>query len=209
MDDGYSELVNRAIKGNKTALDDLFDLAKAHEAKHDMEGATWAFREAAIAYRITAFRNLARAEEAEARVKWMEQVVGIHRAWIEANPAGMPQLPRTKGSVDRECIWRIVPQELAREPDFAPAFRYLFETLSSLGMEFYSPGGSLVRCVSGLVESAFGFESNGFAHYLEDRSVRIGVDLLADEVERRCSATPSSPQAGVRASDGTSELPCT
>lgn len=189
MDDAYDNLVRLATQGSKAALAQLFALAEKLRAEHRLEDAAQAFRDSAIAYRIAAFRNTAQKEDAERRGQSLATVVEIYRRWVEANPNGMRQLPRASQLIDSECIRRVIVDELHNDQTFAPVFAFLFEALSSLGMEFYSPGGSLQRRVWGLLEIVFGLAASNhyFARYLEDRSVRIGIDLLADEVERRNS----------------------
>jgi len=52
-------------------------------------------------------------------------------------------------------------------------------------MQFFSPGGSIQRRVVCLLSEAFGVEDFDYAEYLSNLEVRVGLDLLADEVAKR------------------------
>jgi hypothetical protein len=194
MSESYEELSRRATKGDENALRDLFSLAEQHEAETNFQEATVAFRDAAVAYRISAFRNLARAEDTESRVVWLSAERDIYKSWISANQSGLRELPYCEPSVTSECIRDIVVDQLLGEESFTPVFLFLEESLSALGMQFYSPGGSIQRRVCQLLGEVFGLYSGRESKYLSDLSVRVGLDLFANEVTTRCrSAQPIVP----------------
>jgi len=194
MNDSYKELSRRATKGDKEALRELFALGQKHEVEHRFEDATAVFRDAAISYRISAFRNLARAEDAESRAAELATVGDIYRRWIEENPKGMRELPRPASIIDSEYILRVLKDDLSRERFFVEVLYFLEDTLAKLGMEFYSPGGSVLRRVWQLLGEVFGLSSSGHSEYLQHMPVRVGLDLLADEIAKRCQhGQPDAP----------------
>jgi hypothetical protein len=196
MSEPYKELSRRAIKGDANALRELFTLAEQREGEKNFHEAAVAFREAAIAYRISTSRNLGRAEHAESRAAWLSAVRDIYKRWIEANPSGLRELPYRAPGVTHECIRHVVVGQLLHEESFAPVFLFLEESLSAIGMEFSSPGGSIQRRVCWLLGEVFGLEGSGCSEYLRNSAVRVGLDLLADEVEERCgTAQLNAPQA--------------
>lgn len=74
MNERYEQLSKLAIKGDVDALRELFDLAEQYQGNMFFPEATVAFREVAIAYRISAFRNLVQAEDAERRVQSLSTI---------------------------------------------------------------------------------------------------------------------------------------
>lgn len=197
MNEPYQELSRRARKRDDNALRKLFTHAERCEDEKDFREAALAFREAASAYRISASRNLARAEDAESRAAWLSVVCDLYQRWIEANPSGLRDLPYDAPSVTRECIGHVVVFELLHEESFAPIFLFLEESLSAAGMEFFSPGGSIQRRVCWLLGEVFGLEGNRCSEYLRNSAVRVGLDLLADEVTKRCRAVQLNPPEDV------------
>lgn len=191
MTDRYKELSRRATRGDVEAMRELFAYAEQHETEHRFREATEVFRDVAIAYRISAFRNLARAQDAESRVAWLDAVRIIYQKWLDENPNGLRKLPRPESEVDHECIRRVVVEQLVKEEPFVNVFRFLEDTLSTLGMEFYSPGGSIQRRVCQLLGEVFGLGISGWSEYLQHTVVRVGLDQIADEVAKRCQGVQS------------------
>jgi len=186
MNRTYDDLVRYSTKGDKEALRELFALGEQFREESRFEDATKAFRDAGISYRIAAFRNLARAEDAESRAAWSGKVLRIYQKWIEQNPKGMRELPLPIANADFEGIRRVVFDSLSREEEFIEVFVFLENALSSLGMEFYSPGGSPLRRICNLLREAFGLDGAGQSQYLRHTEVRVGIHLVASEIVRRC-----------------------
>ena len=63
----YQELISLSTKGDQQALEDLFVFAEKLSAEQKHEEASKVFRESAISYRISAFRNLGLAGEANSK----------------------------------------------------------------------------------------------------------------------------------------------
>lgn len=183
MDQEYDDLVRRATRGDSTAQAELMKLAEKQQEEHRLEDAVRAFRDAAIAFRIAAFRNDTRAGQAEGQRGTALQTVEIYRRWLAANPRGMRPLPRASHEFEFSVIMGIVNQ-LLDDPGLAPIFGYLFDELSSLGVQFSSPGGTIQRRVAALLSHVFSDEPRDPDGHLEVPAIRVGIDLLADEVER-------------------------
>jgi hypothetical protein len=186
MNEHYEDLSRRATKGDVNALGELFKLAERRESEENYQEATISFRDSAIAYRISASRNLARAEDAEYRAAWSSTVCDIYKRWIEGNPCGLRELPYVAPGITGECIRNVVVDQLLREESFIPVFHFLQQSLSAMGMEFFSPGGSIQRVVCWLLGDAFGLYGSNRSEFLSNSAVRVGLDLLADEVAKRC-----------------------
>src|SRR5690606_385961 len=89
----FKELSSRAARGEKNALRSLFAVADQYEKDGRFEEAAKVFHDSAIAYRISAFRNLNRAEQAEGEANWHRSVTEIYRLWVAKNPNGLRELP--------------------------------------------------------------------------------------------------------------------
>lgn len=186
MNEPYEELSRRATKGDDSALRELFTLAEQREGEKDFQGAIVAFRDAAIAYRISAFRNLARANDAESSEAWSSAVRDLYKWWIDANPSGLRELPYSAPNITYDCIRSVVVDQLLGEEFFIPIFVFLEDSLTEMGMQFYSPGGSIQRRACQLVGEVFGLGYGEKSEYLSDQSVRIALDFIVDEVAKRC-----------------------
>jgi hypothetical protein len=59
-----------------------------------------------------------------------------------------------------------------------------------MGMKFFSPGGSIQRRVCGLLGFVFGLKKDDpyYTQFIQPTAVRVGLDLIADEIERRYAA---------------------
>lgn len=185
MNDEYQDLSSRATRGEKDALSELFALADEFKNQGKLQDAVEAFRESAIAYRISAFRNLNRAETAESQSAWQTRVNEIYRRWIENNPNGLRKLPFPACGLTTEDITQIAAHELFRDGSFDEIFWFLESKLESLGMQFFSPGGTIQRRVCSLLTEVFGLADGSNSDYLENIDVRIGLDLLAAEITKR------------------------
>lgn len=181
----YQNLSSRAARGEKDALRELFALADEFKNQGKLQDAVEAFRDSAIAYRISAFGNLNRAEAAESQSEWRAKVCEIYRRWIENNPSGLRKLPFPARGIGTEDIRHIVVEELFRDGSFDDIFWFLQSKLGSLGMQFFSPGGSIQRQVCILLKEVFGLGDGRGSDYLKNIEVRIGLELLADEITKR------------------------
>jgi hypothetical protein len=112
----------------------------------------------------------------------------INRRWIDQNPDGHRDWRAIAPRINDECIRRILVEQLRHEEYFLPIFVYLERELSALGMEFYSPGGSVQRRVWVLLGELFGArDKSEYSAYIEHSTVRVGLDLLANEIAKRCA----------------------
>lgn len=189
MDSEYEALSRRATKGDKQALADLFALAESYQAQDRVKEAMTTYRDAAISYRIAAFRNLSLAESAGERLNWEARIQDIYRQWIDDNPSGIRSFPYDRLGIDRDRMNAIVLRQISQDPRFMFLMSYLEDVLSRLGMEFSAPGGTIERRICTLLEELYGFERSGLESYLNNTSVRIALDQIAAEIERRSKST--------------------
>lgn len=204
----YEELIRLSTKGDEKALEDLFNLAEKLSVKKKHEESTKAFRDAAISYRIAAFRNSGLAESAKGEVYWLNEEIKLMKRWIEINPSGLRPLPRlVEGITSENIILEILKNEIWTDNQFSILIQFLETALQKIRIEFYSPGGSSLRKILQLMNGYFGISPSSSslpeiqiyfnqqaAQYLEylkglPLEVRICLDLLADEVENRFHAS--------------------
>jgi len=177
------ELSINAKKGDPDAVKILFDIAKNCELNRRYENAALAYREAAFVCRTLASRNSEEKTEVEYKLEDMTVARDIFAWWVEEHPDGMMKLPRPPYGIDEEFIRVTVVRELLLEEKFNPIFWYLEGVLSGMGMKFFSPGGSIQRRVCALLVSAFGLQKDPYyTKFLQETSVRVGLDLIADEI---------------------------
>ena len=181
------DLSVRAIKGDPDAVNILFDIAKDCEKNEQYKNAAMAYREMAFACRILASRSREEKAEVEAELVAMTVARTIYARWVRGHPDGMKRLPYPPSGIDREFIRMTVIEELLPDEEFYYVFYFLEDVLTDMGMKFFSPGGSLQRKVCGLLEFVFGLAEARlpYTKFLESTRVRIGLDLVADEIEQR------------------------
>jgi hypothetical protein len=122
MNEAYEELSRRATKGDENAIHELFDLAEHYGNGKDFKNSAVAFRDAAIAYRISTFRIRNRAEDAEGHAQEMSAERDIYKRWIEANPRGLRELPYRLPNITYDRLRDIVLDELMDEESFVWVF---------------------------------------------------------------------------------------
>ncbi len=183
MDEQYQELCRLATKGNAKALSNLFSLGEKLEAEKKFQEATVAFRDAAISYRISAFRNSGHTEDALVREQYLIETLNIFRKWIENHPDGFRKLPYFESEIGYDFIRDTVIGNL---DEFDWVMTLLKKRLLELNMEFYSPGGSIQRRVCQFLDIVFNnSENDRLRTYLNDFTVRVFVDAVADAVAER------------------------
>ena len=188
------DLSIRAIKGDTDAVGTLWNIAKDCEKNKQYENAAIAYREMAFACRILASRSREEKAEVEAELHGMTVARAIYAWWVKEHPDGMKKLPYSSSGIDSEFIRRTVIEELLPDEKFYFVFYFLEDVLLEMGMKFSSPGGSIQRSIWGMLEFVFGLEEDypPYTKFLQSTAVRIGLDLLADEIERRYAAKEPS-----------------
>lgn len=180
------KLERRTKKGDQEAINELFEYAETIATTDQFEEAIAVYREVAYIFRRTASWNQLLLDEAKQLNKWHERVREIYQAWIEQNPQGFRKLPYIAEGFSEESIRSVLLNEMQNEEFYLGIFHFIANTLTSQGVVFSSPGGSPQRHIWILVSKAFGFFPPSHDVRLNNLDIRIGVDLLADEVVKRC-----------------------
>jgi hypothetical protein len=168
------------MNGDAAALDQLMALGEQHEAARRFEDASKVFRAAVGAYRLWAEESKRRSALARS----------VYQKWFDAHLCELRDWSSQAQNIDGECIRSVIVDQLWGNEQFNPVFIYLEQVLAGLGMQFYSPGGSVPRRLWVMLTELFGLEkrSKELSKYLDSAAVRVGLDLLASEVVNRCGA---------------------
>lgn len=185
----YQELIRLSTKGDKQALEDLFNLGDSLLADCKLDEASKVFRDSAISYRISAFRNSGLAQSANAEAKQLKEEIELFKRWIEANPNGLRKLPKIVAGISSDFILEELRDRIWPDEKYSALIPYLESVLEKNSMQFYSPGGSSLRRIIALLGDYFGLSSPSWPGFLDHLEVRIGMDQLADEVESRFLAS--------------------
>lgn len=175
MHEKFREALERAAERDFATLRDCFVSAKRNGS--DERSAIAAFHYA---------HNAHSSEDTERDSEWIGKLCNIYRSWLRENPDGLKPPPYFEPEVSVERIRQIIVGQLLYEPPYPDYFRFVSESLSSLGVEFYAPGGSVQRRVWQLLIELFGIEDGEWSEFLYSVRVRAGLDELADEVAARC-----------------------
>jgi hypothetical protein len=158
----------------------LEELGEKYLKSGDLAGATEAFREAAICYRIDTFRNLTHREAAQKTAEWRLQIIDkIFTRWIATKNFPAERQPKLL-DIPLENLVSIINTK--RTSDMVACMHFLERTLIALGAEFYSPGGSVLRRILQLLYALGGDEEAWGRQYLGDIRVRVALDLLAKDI---------------------------
>lgn len=188
----YLELIRLSTKGDKQALEELFALAEKLSAEKNYEEASKIFRESAISYRISAFRNSGLAGEANGKAYWLNEEIKLIKHWIEVNPTCFRPLPRIVEGLNKERIFKIVGDEIWPNSNYDGEYYVLMSMLETSLDKLDGgdmPANSPLRRILYLMNIYFGLADITWPNYLDSFDVRIWTDLLADEVERRFYAS--------------------
>jgi hypothetical protein len=191
--DDYNELVRQSTRGDDDATKKLFSLGEERASAGDFLGASEAFKDAAIAYRIARSREKGSRESSQNASRYDEAIRDMYRDWIVANPHGAKPLPidqQEAGWLDRFPTTEFI--DLAKESPFDIIYYHLENELSRRGVEFFSPGGSIQRRVSQIAKVMIGMNVNAeYSQLLGDIEIRVPMDLIVDEVTRRAESSDS------------------
>lgn len=178
--EGFDQLTKAAVKGDLDAMASLMKLGEACLESNNTADAARAFREAAIAYRIEAFRNKTHyAAEFHASQGLREILEQIYCRWFEVNRAPARKEWPEIGEISHARLSSIIDSpELSSNA--GAHLQFLCQTLSGMGVEFHSPGGSERRRVFQLLRAIGGSKDSWAEKYLDDFRVRIALETIAE-----------------------------
>jgi hypothetical protein len=180
-----SELIRRSTAGDRQALEDLFLLAtQARESGQFQEAATL-FREAAICFRISTFRERSHKEAAESSALSLSTTLTLIDRMLVLTDA-IPPLSVKRKDIDREEIRKLVVEDPAFWKATDGVMSFLEDRLSKLGIHFFSPGGSVERKLTSFLCTLYSGDRRGREEELwqTDPVVRLAVHSVCAVLEK-------------------------
>lgn len=184
----YTEIVKLSTKGDKQATEDLFRLGDEYASAGHFEESAKAFKDAAISYRISAFRNEAQLEDFEDKVEILTEDIEFYKEWITIFKSGHPAIPKVVEGVDCDAIYSgllgVGPfSRWPTDPEIRSTYCFLYSMLDKNNEEWETINPKRIGFIYELMLSYFGF--NGLIPELlrVSTDVRIGLDLLAHKIE--------------------------
>lgn len=216
----HEEIISPSKKNDKQSLDDLLALAeklnieiKHKELKKFLRNSTILYRIAAKANRISELDN--------SETYQLKEQCKLIKVWIKTHPLGICPLPRIVEGMTPWFLFRTVDYDLKNESTSCKELWQLIPLIESALFEencvdndqFYQyAGATLPSELVHVMENYFGISPNSSTTFLplEARilknkqalqdleeikdlplEVRIWIDLLADEIEKRFHASKS------------------
>lgn len=213
-------MISLNTEDNKQALEDLLALARKLSAENIYEESTKVFRDSTILYRIADNANTITEPDNSEAYQLNEQCKLI-KQWIKAHPFGICPLPRIVEGMTPWFIFCTVDYDLQNESPtcgeswpLIPLIKYaLFsESYNDNAQSGQYAGATLPSGLVRVMEDYFGISLKNSEKYplpemrmhynqraekaLEELKglpleVRIWLDLLADEIEKRFHASKS------------------
>ena len=185
MDD-LSKLISRSTAGDRNALDELFEMAKKAEEGGRHAESSRLFREAAISFRISAFRERAHREHAENTAKSVAAELKLITRILDLT-GFVQNLDRSAMTIDQELVRKLVVEDIRFDESTAGIFPLLARRLAERGMHFSSPGGSIQRKLTVFLWSVYSdFTRNAEREiWLQDSVVRLAVHYIMSIIESR------------------------
>ena len=178
----YDDLVRSSTKGNKKAMEDIFTLGESLLVNNSTDAAAEAFKDAAISYRIAAFRNSAHLEASQNEVSQLVSNMDIFREWVD----GQVALPKAVDGLNRKDIEDVVYGECKypSDPEAIRYYRFLDQALGLTNEDYAKLNGNRPVFICDILFCYFGLGNRrNFDFNNVSIDVRIGVDLLAHRVE--------------------------
>jgi len=184
----YDGLVRSSTKGSDEATRKIFTLGESLLADGSQYSAAIAFKDSAISYRISAFRNAAKLEDSQNEVSHLLSSMDIFREWIVTFPNGQVALPRAGEELNRKVIEDAVYGECKYPSDqeVIRYYRFLNQALELTNEDYAKLNGNRPVFICDILFSYFGLGNRrNFDFNNASLDVRIGVDLLAHRIEEK------------------------
>ena len=183
----YDDLVKASTKGDKKAIEDIFTLGESLLVKNSTDAAE-AFKDAAISYRIAAFRNAAHLESSQNRVSQLVNNLDIFREWIATFPDGQVTLPKVVEGLNRKDIEAVMYGECKypSDPEVIRYYRFLNQALELNNQDYAKLNGNRPVFICDILLAYFGLSNRGSFDFNQvSIDVRIGIDLIAHRIEEK------------------------
>lgn len=216
----HEEIISPSTRSNKQSLDDLLALAEKLNIEIKHKEFKKIFRDSTILYRIAVKANrISELDNNEAYQ--LDEQCKLIKHWIKTHPLGICPLPRIIEGMTPGFLFRTVDYDLQNESTAFKESWPLIPLINSAlfggncvdnAQSYQYAGATLPSELVHVMENYFGISPNSSTTFLplearlfrnqqaaEDLEelkslpieVRIWVDLLADEIEKRFQASKS------------------
>ena len=188
--EAYEELIRLSTKGDKKATEQLYSIGEELLIEGEVAKAATGFKDAAISYRIAAFRNSAQLETSQGKVQQLIKEMDIFREWFLAFPNGQVALPKVNAGVDKKAIEKAIYGEIKYplEPEVSKIYWFLDAALAESNEDFARLNGNRPLYISEMLFSYFGLPSRVDINLINATvDVQVGMDLLARKIEEKLS----------------------
>jgi hypothetical protein len=188
--EAYEELIRRSTKGDKEATEALYSVGEELFIEGELAKAATGFKDAAISYRIAAFRNSAKLETSQKEAQQLIRDMDIFREWFLAFPDGQVALPKADAGVDKKGIEKAIYGEIKYplDPEVSKIYWFLDAALAKSNEDFARLNGNRPVYVSEMLCAYFGIPSRRHLNLINASvDVRVGMDLLARKIEEKFS----------------------
>ena len=193
--DAYLELIRLSTKGDKEATEKLFSIVDELLTEGETFKAATGFKDAAISYRIAAFRNSAQLETSQKEAQQLIRDMDIFREWFLAFPDGQVVLPKVNTGIDKKAIEKAIYGEIKYplDPEVSKIYWFLDAALAKSNEDFACLNGNRPLYVSEMLFAYFGMPSRRHLNFTNASvDVRVGMDLLARKIEKSLAGNNSS-----------------
>jgi hypothetical protein len=188
--EAYEELIRLSTKGDKEATETLFSIGEKLLIEGEIANAATGFKDAAISYRIAAFRNSAQLETSQKEAQQLIRDMDIFREWFLAFPDGQIALPKVNAGVDKKAIEKAIYGEIKYplDPEVSKIYWFLDAALAKSNEDFARLNGNRPLYVKEMLCAYFGMPSRRHLNLINASvDVRVGMDLLARKIEEKFS----------------------
>jgi hypothetical protein len=188
--EAYEELIRLSTKGDKEATETLFSIGEKLLIEGEIANAATGFKDAAISYRIAAFRNSAQLETSQKEAQQLIRDMDIFREWFLAFPDGQVALPKVNAGVDKKAIEKAIYGEIKYplDPEVSKIYWFLDAALAKSNEDFARLNGNRPLYVKEMLCAYFGMPSRRHLNLINASvDVRVGMDLLARKIEEKFS----------------------
>ena len=188
MDEIIKELISKADRGDEESQKALMQLGDDASKTGNDKQASYYYKMAAIAYRITAARKNSLYDEAQAECKWLHEELKLYQEWIDkyTKPVAPRMNKLSNICVKKKCsnlISQLITSmtrgdyKTENMEKYSSMLYSLEEKLTKHGIIFSSPGGTINVHFLNMV-----WKEKRFAQLQEHVEIRVLLDQIVDEV---------------------------
>jgi hypothetical protein len=153
----HEELSRSATKGNVAAIRELFDYGERTYKLGHYEKAAAIYKDAAICFRLEAFRRRTDAEDANSRAKnQAKRIAVLTEALKRKHDFSRILVIHQRKNVSSQDVHSVLYEKIFPNSDYSVLLDDLFAAFIDAGYQFSAPGNSFPRLIWFLVSCTLG-----------------------------------------------------